>query len=262
MNQQFIRGGASRRAGPTIIPLPVHHGDVYSSLVGTMLFPNSPKKADTFAALHLMKGPLQAYLRKRHRLSRPRQIELFNAIGRGISTHEIDRQELHGKRAGDVVKALWALICSHPQIASWDTAISIVEDESVAAGIQIGRATLRAALSELRGVLHLWGAFALRDYRILTERCVGYDVLDDLTAIMTEAMALLQQLCIWRDGRNTSDTLLAGDAFGPWIGSQAHRPQLGWPSTGVIHRISFHLSVRIPTRRPPGRPPGRRNSVQ
>jgi hypothetical protein len=227
-----------------------------------MLFPNDPKKADTFAAQHLTKGALQAYLRAGHRLSRPRQIGLFNAIGRGISIHEIDSQELHGKRVGDVVKALLALIDNHPQIASWDMAISIVEDESVAAGIQISRATLRAALSQLRRVLHLWGALALRDYRILAEPCVGYDALADLTAIMTEAMILLQQLCIWRDGRNTSDTLLAGDAFGPWIGSQAHRPRPGWPSTGVIHRISFDPSVQIPTRRPPGRPPGRRNSVQ
>jgi hypothetical protein len=240
----------------------VYHGDVYSSLVGAMFFPTDPNKANTFAAQHLTKGPLQAYLRDGHRLSQHRLIALLNAISAGISSPEINLQELQGQRVGEVVKALWALICSHPQIASWDSAIWIVEDQSVAAGIQISRATLRAALSELRGVLHLWGALALRDYRILAEPGVGYDIVDDLTAIMTEAMTLLQQLCIWRDGRNTSDTLLAGAAFGPWIGSQPHRPRPGWPNSGGIHRISFHPSVRIPARRPPGRPLGRRNSVQ
>jgi hypothetical protein len=250
------------RPGPTIIPLPVYHGDVYGSMVGTMLFPNEPTKADTFAAQHLTKGSLQAYLRAGHMLSGLRQIALFDAIGRGIASHEIEMQELHGQRVGDVVKALWGLICSCPKIASWETAILMVENGSVAAGGQISRATLRAALSDMRRVLHLWGALALRDYQILADPNVGYDVLDDLIAFMTEAMTLLRHLCTWRDGRKKSDTLLADDAFGPWLGLEPHEPRPEWPKSGGIHRILFAPSVLIPVRRPPGRPRGRKNSVQ
>ena len=107
-----------------------------------------------------------------------------------------------------------------------------------------------------------WGAFALRDYQLLADPNVGYDGLDDLAALMSEAMSLRQQLCLWRDGRNKPDTLLAGDAFGPWIGWQPHKPRPGWPDTGRIYPISLPAGVRVPVPRPSGRPPKRENSVR
>ena len=138
----------------------------------------------------------------------------------------------------------------------------MVEDAWAGEGHRAGRATFRADLSEMRAVLHLWGALALRDYQFLADPSVGYDGLDDLAAFMSEAMALRQQLCQWRNGRNTPDTLLAGDAFGPWIGWQPHEPRPGWPATGRIYAVSLPASVRIPVRRPSGRPPKRKKPVR
>ena len=258
-------GGGARRGGPgstTIIPLPVYRGDVCGSLLGAMLFPSDREKADTVAAQILTKGPLQDYLRAGHTFALTRQIALLDALGRELSSNEIEIQTLRGNRAAQVVKTLWALICSHPQIASWDSAISIVEDVSFGDGLNIGRATLRADLSKMRGVLHLWGALAIRSYQFLPDPDAGYGQLEDLAAFMSEAMALLQQLCLWRDGRNQPDTLLAGDAFGPWTGWQPHEPWPGWPDTGRLYFVSLDPTVRSPVRRPPGRPRGRRNSVQ
>jgi hypothetical protein len=211
-----------------IIPLPVYGGDVCGSLHGAMLFPSDPAKAETCAAKLLTKGPLQNYLRAGYRRSPIKEIAFVDALGREISAKEIESQRLRGNRAGEVVKILWALICSRPELASWDSAIWVVEDAWAGEGHKAGRATFRADLSEMRSVLHLWGASALRDYQILADPNVGYDGLDDLAALMSEAMALRQQLCLWRDGRNTSDTLLAGDAFGPWIGWHPHEPRPGW----------------------------------
>jgi hypothetical protein len=250
------------RGGPVIIPLPVYHGDVCGSLLGAMLFPSDRAKADSFCA-HLATGPLQDYLREGYVLSSHRQIPLFEAISRGISSREIETKKVCGQRVGEVVKVLFALIYSHPKIASWEAAIWIVEDEWTGAGISVSRATLRAALSAMSAVLHLWGAFALRDYKFLTYPALGYDGLEDLTAFMNEAMALLQYLCIWRDGRHKPDKLLAGDAIGPWLDWQPYNePRPGWPDTGRIHPVKLHPSVRIPVPGPSGRPVGRRNSVQ
>jgi hypothetical protein len=226
-----------------------------------MLFPNDPIKADTFGAKLLTKGPLQAYRRAGFALSLTRDLAFYDAVDRELSSSEIEAKELRGQRVGDVVKTLWALICSHPELASWDCAISIVEDESFAGGIQISRATLRACLSEMSAVLHLWGAFALREYQFRADPNVGYDGLDDLAAFMTEAMTLLQQLYIWRDGRKRPHKLLAGEAIGPWIGWQPHEPRQGWPDTGRLPVVSLDDNIRLPVRRPPGRPPGRK-SVQ
>jgi hypothetical protein len=197
-------------------------------------------------------------LRAGHTISSAQQISLFDAFGRDLSNREIETQKLHGQRAGEVVKTLWALICSRPDIASWDSAIWVVEEGSAG---KAGRATFRADLSEMRAVLHLWGAFALRDYQFRADPSVGYDGLDDLAAFMNEAMALRQQLCYWRNGRNKPDTLLADEVYGPWI-DWDYQPRPGWPKTGGIHRISLPPSVRVPVPRPPGRPPNRQNSVR
>jgi hypothetical protein len=43
-------GGGGGRGGPTITPLPVYRGDVCGSLLGGMLFPSAPTKADACAA--------------------------------------------------------------------------------------------------------------------------------------------------------------------------------------------------------------------
>jgi hypothetical protein len=247
---------------PKIIPLPLYHGDVCGSLLGTMLFPNDAAKAESYCARLLTKGPLQEYRRAGHTLSFSREITLFDALGREISGQEIDTQTLHGQRVGNVIKALSTLIWTHAEIASWESAIWIAEDESAGAGLKTSRATFRAHLSEMRSVLHLWGAFALRDYQFLAKPNVGYEELDDLAAFMSEAMALWQHLCGWRDGRNQTDTYLSGAVFGPWLGWQPHQPRTGWPDTGRLYATSFDPSVRLPMRRPPGRPPGRRNPVR
>ena len=255
-------GGGGRGAlGSThVIPLPVYRGDV-GSLLAAMLFPTDRAKADTFSARLLTEGPLQDYLRAGYTFSSTRHIAFLDALGREPSSKEIETQKLHGNRAGEVVKTLWALMCSRPDIASWDFAISVVEDAAADAGLKTSRATFRAHLSEMRAVLHLWGALALRDYQLLADPNVGYDGLDDLAAFMGEAMALRQQLCLWRNRRNKSDTLLAGDAFGPWLGWQPHEPRSGWPDTGRLFHISLPPSVWVPVRRPSGRPRGQKNSV-
>jgi hypothetical protein len=181
--------------GPTTNPVPGVPGDVCGSLLGAMLFPCDPAKADTYAAQLLTKGPLQDYRRAGHRLSLTQEITFLDALDRGISIQEIETQKLHGTRAGEVVKILWALICSRPEMASWDSAIWVVEDAWAGEGHKSGRSTFRADLSEMRPLLHLWGALALRDYQLLADPSVGYDGLDDLGAFMSEAMELRQQLC-------------------------------------------------------------------
>lgn len=254
--------GAGAPASADFIPLPVYRGDVCGSLLGAMLFPGDAAKADTYSAKLLTKGPLQDYLRAGHTFSLTRNISHLDALGREISSKKIETQKLHGRRAGEVVKILWALICSRPDIASWESAIWVVEDAWAGEGHRAGRTTVRTDLTEMRAVLHLWGALALRDYRFLVDPNVGYDGLDDLAALMSEAMELRQQLCLWRDGRNTSDTLLAGDAFGPWIGWQRPEPRPGWPDTGRLHAVSLPPGVRVPVRRPSGRPRKTENPVR
>jgi len=82
--------GTGAPASTKIIPLPVYHGDVRGSLLGTMLFPNDAAKAEGYCARLLTKGPMQEYRRAGHTLSFSREITLFNALGREISGQEIE----------------------------------------------------------------------------------------------------------------------------------------------------------------------------
>src|SRR5438094_6054203 len=116
-----------------VIPMPVYHGDIYGSLCAAMLFPNDRTKAESFCAAHLMKGPVQNYLQAGHTLSKERLVALFDARDREISSNEIATQEWHGAVAGEVVKTLWALICSHPDIASWEYAIRVIQNQRACA---------------------------------------------------------------------------------------------------------------------------------
>jgi hypothetical protein len=222
-----------------VVPLPVY-GDIYGSLRGAMLFPNDPAKAESFCAVHLMKGPLQNYLRAGHILSVARQIELFNVRDREIASNEIATQERHGAWAGEVIKSLWALICSRPDIASWECAIRVIQNHWGRAGITISRATLRTCLREMRPALHLWGAWALREHQWLDNPNVGYDRIDDLSAFMTEAMTLLQQLCIWRDGRDQPDLRSCSLRWRsvPCVSSPAPLPRKWKPSSAVVASAS------------------------
>src|SRR5262245_37608309 len=73
-------GGAAGTGAPAsanIIPLPVYRGDVCGSLLGAMLFPSDPAKAETCAAQLLTKGPLQDYRRAGYRLSVIQEIKFF-----------------------------------------------------------------------------------------------------------------------------------------------------------------------------------------
>jgi len=142
-------------------------------------------------------------------------IGLFNGLEHAPNDQQLKARRLVGTRAGETVKALWGLIGGDtPHSASWDAAILVVENEAVSAGHRTGRSTLRGDLSTMRAVLHLWGALALRGRRLLADANVGYSLLDDLRALMQEALILRRELCRWnvRRGRR-DDELLQGDFF-------------------------------------------------
>ena len=87
---------------------------------------------------------------------------------------------------------------------------------------------------------------------LLADPRVGYEALDDLAAFMSEAMALWQHLCCWRDGRKQADTYLAGAVVGPWLGWQPHQPRTGWPETGRILASGSQCGDRLDGEIPSG----------
>jgi hypothetical protein len=148
---------------PAIRPLPIFCGDACSSVFGVMLWPDDLSRAERFAAYHLTRGrdgreprsPFLAYGVAGHDEFTG---SLASALARGdMSDRDVEARCLRGLRAGEVVKTLWALICSQPAVASWDAAIQVVEDATIGAGHRIGRSRLRDDLSLLRARTPLVG---------------------------------------------------------------------------------------------------------
>jgi hypothetical protein len=131
---------------------------------------------------------------------------------------------------------LWGNI-SHPSegvAPSMIAAVEATEEYAIANDMEIGRASIWTYLRQMQPALHLWGAWVMRGGRFITDSDSGYDYYTDCGALMTEAMALLRELRLWRESTNDQDKLLTGEMIEPWSDWQPHQWRNGWPVTGVL----------------------------
>jgi hypothetical protein len=241
---------------------PIFHGEPATSLLAIMIFPNDVKKAKALAAWKLASGPLQDFFALGYKLPMDAVLE----IARGAADlarffEEARRNEFAGTAAGTVVKCLWAMICQDRDqglnAASWETAIRIAEDEGTKVNLRTGRSSLWQHLKDFRSVLHLWGAYDIRNRRLISDsatQAVGYSGHVDVQMLMQEAETLRQQIRIWEENRIQSSCLMSGDdvyCMSPaWTPPQ---PEPGWTKAGGIPRITFGAGVTVQSRGKPGR---------
>ena len=247
--------------------LPVFHNEPMSSLRAIMLFPNDSKKAAACAAWMLVKGSE----------GQSAAVEvvgtegILHPLALAATDHsfaEADQHAIAGNAVGEVAKALFALVNGDPANASWKHAISYVEScgERARYGprakgeplVASSAATLRKYLKEFAPVLHLWGAWSIRERQWRHDASVGYSVPDDVKMFLCESEILLRELRKW-DGsqhENSHSVYLQANAFqvaDDWVPP----PRLAlWPRTGILPDISLDLTKmkKHPAMRKNGRP--------
>ncbi len=229
----------------TEIPLPIFFGDIWSSVRALMAFPDDMVAAKSYAA-QMVSRVMPSFMTAGNDLTSTQRLELHEALDpRNPSKDEIEDRVRMGTDVGEILFYLWGLICSQPESATVETAIAMAVDYPRKGRTSGGRSKFRSSLSIMAPVLHLLGAWQLRDARLHAGCADGYDGLTDLGAFMTEAMALRQALEKWdSDGRHIAHQsrqsgYLARDFFGPWIGWQPHEHRPGWPLTGMIPALSI-----------------------
>lgn len=184
-------------------PLPIYFAEPFHSVFGTMLFPDDAGKAERFVARLLAQGPVRRLECSLGDLERTARHSIMEAAAAADPTDQnIEERRTQGQGVGEIVKVLWADICSDSNRAGWNGAISFVEAEM---GTVTGsRALFRKHLKTFAPVVHLWGAWSIREGRFTMPASYDADdgtVIDDLWRFASEAELLRLELQKWLNSR-------------------------------------------------------------
>jgi hypothetical protein len=234
----------------------MHHGDILNSIRAAMIFPANEEKARIYvgwimAARLRRLGHTPKYP---HAAIHPIGLETVLAVGRDAVAFphikaDCDKNLFAGLAVGEILKSLHALICSDPQTASIEAAIQVVEDRGFENGFKTGRSTFWKHLSAFQAVLHLCGAWSIRErkWKLSGE----YTAALDARAFLTEAEILKRDLVSWNSKRSQPIKLLQGTFLDPYEG---YIPYESEPQrAGRIPPLVLPTTA-MPNRRPPGRP--------
>jgi hypothetical protein len=244
--------------------LPVFNDEPMASLLGVMRFPNDLEKAAAYASWCMAKG-IKIKPNDAETIGIERILPILNGAARQAEwREESNRNEIAGTAAGEVVKTLFALIGGDPNVASWKHAIDLTEaaaarDRHKSAGAAarsadtkqrqkapaVSRATLRKYLLEFRPVLHLWGAWCIRERRWIWDDSVGYSLPDDVDMFISESELLFRVLQRWDSAKTPRSKYLSADVFRV---ADDWRPPLsrrGWPMTGALPLLKID-EVAVP----------------
>lgn len=208
-------------------PLPIYFSEPFHSVFGTMLFPDDAERAERFVARLLAQGPVRNLECGLGDLDRSDRHSIMEAAAAADPTDQkIKDRRTQGQGVGEIVKVLWADVCSNPDQAGWKGAISFVEAEM--GTVRGSHASFREHLKIFAPVVHLWGAWSIRD---------GFDVpanngpddgraIDELWRFVSEAELLRLALQEWLSTRpphiQRQDRTLSVTPFSigerPWSG--------------------------------------------
>jgi hypothetical protein len=251
------------------VPLiPVFNDELATSVRSIIVFPNDLAKAEAYASWMLLRGtshlnrssPVKEFLKEGYQIDPLAVADLSQRAAEHAESYKDAIRASHdGTVVGEIIKTLWALICTDPHTASMNIAMPTVENYAAANGLKTGVSTMHAYLGEFRKVLHLLGAWSIRGRRFTTDTAVGYDGINDLYSFLAESEKLLRELKNWATTSGSHHQHLSGDDFyrvpSDWWPPER---QTGWPKTGGIPDIKVHAGI-VPAHRKRGRP--RRNPI-
>lgn len=229
--------------------IPIFNDEPLSSLMGVMRFPNDMEKAAAYASWRLAKGS-----KGREEDATVIGASRMHRIAVGAAEHsqafeETRRAEIGGAATGEVVKTLFALISSNPEVASWEHAIQIVEKAAARdraktrRSVAVSPTALRQYLAQFAKVLHFWGAWSIRGREWFQDASVGYSLPIDVEMFISEAEILSRILRQWDNGQTTKSKYLAGDTFGVGHDWRPPSSKEGWPRTGVLPVLQIDVTA-------------------
>lgn len=214
--------------------LPLDHPEPFAATLGVMLFPGQDdgdvQDAKAFAAQYLAK-PVRAAMEAGHKISYETLARLHHDTGEVLT--DLEKRWKGGIWTGDLFKAYYALAQSHPEFASLENAVRVVELAVTRAGVSGSRTSILNARRQFITVAHLWAAWSIREGRILLRPEVAYDGFADFQAFLTESEILRDWGQNWQPPHANAVLPLPSDV---WRVPDYWRPperKSGWPQTGI-----------------------------
>ena len=215
------------------------HGEPWAETWGVMHFPEDEAKRRAYVA-RLWSGFYPIYEKAGAGEGVPRSVLLSvmeAAVATPVERDEIVDRHVKGLAAGHQLRVLFAIAQTEPKRASWNAAARLVEWQT-----EKSRAYLYSARSVFMPVIHLWGAFILRDQRFYTNASCQYSAIDDLGIFISEAMALLQWGTLFKLGRQKAEPTLQRQTVDFWTPPPHWSPPIPrpeWPRDGRLPGVSL-----------------------
>ncbi|MEQ8402161.1 MAG: hypothetical protein RIE24_04335 [Silicimonas sp.] len=197
--------------------LPLDHPDPFAATLGVMLYPGletkSRAKAAAFTSLFLAR-PLRDFLDAGGSLDHEHLVALATSSGERLD--DLEKRWWGGLTAGETVRIKFILTQHHPQFASWENAVRVVEQSAVKQKKVGSRATIQAARTQFKSVAHLWAAWCTRGRALNSARDFGGNALLAFNAFLAEAEVYREWGTCWRPDRkkeSASPPLLPEDGW-------------------------------------------------
>jgi hypothetical protein len=146
------------RRGREMAALPIFNGDLLSSLLGVMAFPDDMKKAEAHACWLLALGGETETEKLIKDFGVTYAAKIMSGAAEFAFWHEDwERAKKAGNVAGAVTLAMVALLNDAPALASWERAILTVVDNYKE--VKLSRSSVQSARKKYRKVYHFWAAW-------------------------------------------------------------------------------------------------------
>lgn len=235
-----------------MLTLPLHHPEPFAATLGVMLYPDTSdtelRKRHAFTTQFLAEPIRRARADGYHP---PYETIAMVAESCGEQLDDLETRIREGVWVGDLVKALYALSCSHQPLASWNNAANILER---AAGCSSGSRTgFMAAKKRFLTVAHLWCAWSIRDGKFKEILEVEYRYADDFQYFLAESEVIRDWGQTWKPARANAESPLSGEVYAIPEGWCEPEPQKGWPPVGIAPYLELPADL-LEGLKPAGRP--------
>ena len=233
-----------------MLQFPLDLPEPFAATLGVMLYPGESevRKARAFTS-RVLSGSVRLAEEDGYIPSRVTLHRITKDCGEPLDDLEHRRRD--GVWLGELFKGYFALSCSHPHLASWESAAQILEKAAGPGGGS--RSMFMKAKKRLLTAAHLWGAWSIREGKFEARPDVGYKGWHDFQSFIAEAELLRDWGQVWKQKRAGAPSPLPAEIY---TVPQGWRPPVrldGWPPTGRVPLLELPDQL-LEGLRPAGRP--------